>query len=67
MKNSFKITFALAAIGTAAFMLYTMRRINAKRMIEKVSDEGYETAQDILFPGKKITETKLHFGPVFPG
>ena len=66
MKNSFKITVALATIGAAAITLYVIRRINSRQMMIKVSNEGYETAQDILFPGKKIAETKLHYGPVVP-
>ena len=66
MKNSLKIALAFATIGTAVLMLYAVRRITTRQMMVTVSDEGYETAQDILFPGKKITETKLHYGPVVP-
>lgn len=66
MKNSSKIALAMAAIGAAAITLYIIRRITARQMMARVSNEGYETAQDILFPGKKITETKLHYGPVVP-
>jgi hypothetical protein len=66
MKTGVKITFALAAIGAAAIMLCATRRVNTRRMMAKVSNEGYETAQDILFPGKAITGGKLQYGPVIP-
>ncbi len=66
MKNTYKITLALAAIGTAAIVVYAARRLNEKRMMVQVADEGYETAHDILFPGKAGTGGQLRFGPVLP-
>jgi len=67
MKNTSKITLALAVIGTAAIVVYAARTINSKRRLTKVSDEGYETAADILYPGKISNGKKLHYGPVIPG
>ena len=67
MKNSFKVTLALAVIGTAAIVIYATRSINSKRRLVQVSNEGYETAPDILFPGKSHSEPRLHYGPVIPG
>lgn len=66
MKNSSKITLGLAAIGAAAIVVYVARCINTKRMLVKVSNEGYETAHDILFPGKSNTGKELRYGPVLP-
>jgi hypothetical protein len=66
MKNTSKITLGLAAIGAAAIVIYVARRINAKRMLAKVSDEGYETAHDILYPGKRSACNELRYGPVLP-
>jgi len=66
MKNRSKITLVLAAIGTAALVIYVTRCVKTKRMLVKVSDEGYETAPDILFPGKDNTRKDLRYGPVLP-
>jgi len=66
MKNTSKITLGLAAVGAAAIVIYVARRINAERMLVKVSDEGYETAHDILFPNKNKGERKMQFGPILP-
>ena len=65
MKNNFKITMMLAAIGAAAITVFLIRRNNTRKMLTSVADEGYETAPDILFPGK-ARGSKLHYGPVIP-
>lgn len=66
MKNRSKITLALTAVGTAALVIYVARCVKTKRMLVKVSDEGYETAPDILFPGKGNAGKDLRYGPVIP-
>lgn len=66
MKNTSKITLALAAVGTAAIVIYLARCVKAKRMLVKVADEGYETAHDILYPGKTNAEKDLRYGPIIP-
>ena len=66
MKNRSKISLVLAAIGTAALVIYVTRCVKTKRMLVKVSDEGYEMAPDILFPGKGNTGKDLRYGPVLP-
>jgi hypothetical protein len=54
--------FLLTGVG-----IFVMRKINTRRKLEQVADNGYETAQDVLFPGKGIRSKKLHYGPVLPG
>jgi len=66
MKHVSKISLGLAVVGTAAIVIYFARRISAKRMLIKISDEGYETAHDILFPNKSATGQPLRYGPVLP-
>ena len=66
MKNSSKITLGLAALGAVAIFLYMARTVNSKRMLIKISDEGYETAHDILFPNKGNPGNGLRYGPVLP-
>lgn len=38
--------------------------LNKKRKLEKISEEGYETAIDIIAPESSFR--KLHYGPVIP-
>jgi hypothetical protein len=64
MKKSSAI-FLLTAIGTAALTYYFIRKSAEKTRLAEIADEGYETATDILFPGKKVGG-KLHYGPVIP-
>lgn len=66
MKNISKITIALATVGAAAIVIYASRRIETKRRLIRVADEGYETAHDILFPNKANKHNELRFGPVLP-
>jgi len=65
MKLNSKLTFLLAAVGTAAAVVYFTRNVSARRRRGLVAEEGYETAQDILYPGKMV-RGKLHYGPVLP-
>jgi hypothetical protein len=37
------------------------------RMLNRIAEEGYETASDILFPKEEAKEESLHYGPVLPG
>ncbi|MFT4016134.1 hypothetical protein [Terrimonas sp.] len=56
-----------AAVGAATgILVYLTRRIKEHRMLTKVSDEGYETAHEVLYPQKKQMSGKLHYGPVLP-
>ena len=64
MKTSSKIMI-LTAIGAAAITLLLINAQKKKRMLKNIADEGYETAPDILFPGKSVS-SKLHYGPVVP-
>ena len=66
MNNISKITLGLAAMGTIALFVYLSRRINHNKMLVQISDEGYETAQDILFPDKSGGGNKMWYGPVIP-
>jgi hypothetical protein len=53
--------FVLTGVG-----IFVMRKINTRRKLKQVADNGYETAQDVLFPNKRIRSKKLHYGPVLP-
>jgi hypothetical protein len=65
MKKILKVLtglFILTGVG-----IFVIRKINTRRKLKQVADNGYETAQDVLFPGKGIKSKKLHYGPVLPG
>jgi type II secretory pathway pseudopilin PulG len=65
-KNMLLIAIAAAAV-TAGLVAYSAaRRTRANRQLRRVSDEGYETAHDVLFPDKGHKGPKLHYGPVLP-
>ena len=66
MKNNSKILVALAMVGVAAIVVTIARRMDTKRILTKISDEGYETAHDVLYPGKDNTGGHLHYGPILP-
>jgi hypothetical protein len=64
MKKFLKILaglFALTGVG-----IFIMRKINTRRKLKQVADNGYETAEDVLYPRKEIKSKKLHYGPVLP-
>ena len=67
MKNKITLLFILTAACSAIAATYIIHKKREKRkMLEQVSDEGYETAPDILFPGKRGS-SQLRYGPVIPG
>ena len=67
MKPSQKIALGLTLVAAAGIILYIRsRRSDTKLMLNKISDEGYETANDVLFPGKNIQAKHLRYGPVLP-
>lgn len=70
MKLSQKIALSLAilaATGAALIIAGRRRRCSDnERMLDNISEEGYETANDVLFPGKNIHSKNLKYGPVLP-
>jgi hypothetical protein len=64
MKKSLRVFAGLAILAAAG--IYIIRRINTRRALGRVADDGYETAHDVLFPNKKIRSRKVHYGPIHP-
>jgi len=70
MKKSLKVVAGLAILTAAG--IYIIRRINKRRALdthralERVADDGYETAYDVLYPGKKIRSRNVRYGPIHP-
>lgn len=66
MKISKIIGMGLAIVAVAGVAVYIVKKIERKNMLNQIADEGYETAHDILFPGKTFASDKLQYGPVIP-
>jgi len=67
MRSFAKFALILTALTTvAAVVAYRSRREKCTDMLSEVSDQGYETAHDILFPRNRRGGSKLHYGPVLP-
>ena len=62
-----KLVYALAIVaagGLLAGML--LNRSKTNKRLSKISDEGYETAHDILYPQNDWRNRQLRYGPVLP-
>ena len=67
MKKTVGLVFVgIAAIVVAGVIIYRKRSRNTTYMLSQVSEEGYETAHDVLFPRKSKRGRNLRYGPVFP-
>ena len=49
-----KILIAASITLTAILIIRLLKRKKAKKRLTVVADEGYETAEDILFPKRKF-------------
>lgn len=66
MRISKNTLWALAAISALGIVVYVSSKKKTRKQLTSIAEEGYEIAQDILFPDKKLKEKKLHYGPVLP-
>jgi len=66
MKTSNKIAIGLTAVVLAGLIVVLAKRRVTNKMLSNVSDHGYETAHDVLYPEGKKKFRKLHYGPVLP-
>jgi hypothetical protein len=66
MKNNKKWAIGLAVLGLAIILYKSNRKKQKEQTLLKVAEEGYETAQDVLFPSSKLRSRKQHYGPVLP-
>ena len=66
MKTYSKITLGAAALAFTAIMIASKKKTSVQKQISEISNEGYETAADILNLKKGKALKKMHFGPVLP-
>jgi hypothetical protein len=59
-------TLLIGAVIMTPLVLYTIRRVQSRRMRRKIASEGFETATDILYPGKSRMFRQYRIGPVLP-
>ncbi|RYY62668.1 MAG: hypothetical protein EOO05_01860 [Chitinophagaceae bacterium] len=65
MTKNEKILAGIGALALTGLLIFSVRRAQAKKRLKDISDEGYETAHDVLYP-KKRKSYKTHYGPVLP-
>ncbi|HMR92767.1 MAG TPA: hypothetical protein PKC69_10645 [Chitinophagaceae bacterium] len=66
MKKTSQLLLIAGAAAVAGLTIYAIRRHRKNMRAARVAQEGYETAHDVLYPTKKHSRHKLHFGPVLP-
>ncbi|MCW3075281.1 MAG: hypothetical protein JWP69_2350 [Flaviaesturariibacter sp.] len=66
MRTIVKLAIGVTIIALVRHFLKSVNDITETGMEEAVSEEGYETATDILYPNKKSFGENLHYGPVLP-
>ena len=67
MNKSAKLALGIvagAAIGVLVFRM--IRRHKETQRLRNVSNEGYETAHDVLYPKRQTGKDRLKYGPVLP-
>jgi len=60
------ITIVVGTIALTPLILYILRRIQSSIMRRKIAAEGFETATDVLYPGKRRMFRQYKIGPVLP-
>ncbi len=66
MKKTLRILVGLTAVAVVGIVIYRKRSKNTVEMLERVADEGYETAHDVMYPRHSKRGKNLQYGPVLP-
>jgi hypothetical protein len=67
MNKSTKLALGVVAAAAAGILVYRLiRKQRETNRLRKISNEGYETAHDVLYPKKESGKNRLKFGPVIP-
>ena len=67
MKISKKTLLGLATItAVAVVVVYLNNKQKNRAKLKHIADEGYEFANDILYPNKLQLAKNLRYGPVLP-
>lgn len=67
MNRSTKLALGLLATAAAGLIVYrAIRRHRETNRLRAISNEGYETAHDVLYPNNPTRKGRVKFGPVLP-
>jgi hypothetical protein len=66
MKKMLGILIGITAVAVVGMIIYRRQNEDTGTMLKQVSDEGYETAHDVLFPKKSKKGRGLRYGPILP-
>lgn len=66
MNKSIYFLLGAFALSSTLLLVWASRQKAQYHRITRSAEEGYETAHDILYPGKKIYSNRLRYGPVLP-
>ncbi len=66
MKKKEAVLIGLSTIVLTALAIKLAKKLSQSKRLKTVSEEGYETAFDILYPNREHKRNKLQFGPVLP-
>ncbi len=58
--------WGVLAVSAVGLVFYALSKKKHRGKLNRIADEGYEIAHDILFPDRDVKEKKLHYGPVLP-
>jgi len=67
MRGTIKILLGVTALAVVAAVVYKGRKKKqCGNILTDISDHGYETAHDVLYPNVRGGHSDLHYGPVLP-
>ena len=61
-----KLIISVVVAAAASYIVGITRRYQRDKMLMLASNEGYETAHDVLYPERHKKNRHLRYGPVFP-
>lgn len=65
-KNTLFSLLAITALGVVVYLARQEKSEDCEGKLAHIADEGYETANDILYPNHPRREKNLRYGPVLP-
>ncbi len=65
-KRTLLSLLAITAVGVVIYLSRTEKEEDCEGKLAHIADEGYETANDILYPNHARKAKNLRYGPVLP-
>ncbi|RYF89737.1 MAG: hypothetical protein EOO03_05270 [Chitinophagaceae bacterium] len=65
-KTTLFTLLALTAVGVVVYIARQQQEEDCEGKLAHIADEGYETANDILYPNTGSRDKNLRYGPVLP-